>query len=340
MGRPKKINRLDYSQFLFNTQTNYTLTYFSDHIEEVSHDAINRYLKNEKLAPKLIWEHAKKDVIQVESGSIVFDNTVLDKTTGKKIETSKRQYSGQSKKVVNGIGIVNCVYVHPNGEFWVIDYRIYDPSCDGKTKIDHVRDMLHSAVYSKDLLFQYVLMDTWYATHNLMLLIDNLGKIFYCPIRTNRSVTRADILNKHQSITSIEWSEKELKSGIFLHLKGFPSGYYVMCFRIAVSSNRTDFVVTNDQTQNDSELVKDVYKLRWPIETFHREIKQLTGVQKCQCRNQRIQRNHIACSYLVWVCFQSSAKKTNTTVYKIKENLLSDYLKQKLSSPAYSMSFA
>ena len=150
-----KINptKLQYQDTLLNLL--YTLTYFSDHIEEVSHDAINRYLKNEKLAPKLIWEHAKKDVIQVESGSIVFDDTVLDKTTGKKIETSKRQYSGQSKKVVNGIGIVNCVYVHPNGEFWVIDYRIYDPSCDGKTKIDHVRDMLHSAVYSKDLLFQY-----------------------------------------------------------------------------------------------------------------------------------------------------------------------------------------
>ena len=95
----------------------------------------------------------------------------------------------------------------------------------------------------------------------------------------------------------------------------------MVCFRIAVSSNRTDLVVTNDQTQNDSELVKDVSKLRWPIETFHREIKPLTGVQKCQCRNQRIQRNHIAGSYLVEVYFKSIAKKTNTTVYKIKENL-------------------
>ena len=77
----------------------------------------------------------------------------------------------------------------------------------------------------------------------------------------------------------------------------------MVCFRIAVSSNRTDLVVTNNQTQNDSELVKDVSKLRWPIERFHREIKPLTGVQKCQCRNQRIQRNHIAGSYLVWVYF-------------------------------------
>jgi hypothetical protein len=32
---------------------------------------------------------------------------------------------------------------------------------------------------------------------------------------------------------------------------------------------------------------------------FHRELKQLTGVEACQCRKARIQRNHIACALLV-----------------------------------------
>lgn len=30
-------------------------------------------------------------------------------------------------------------------------------------------------------------------------------------------------------------------------------------------------------------------------------IKQLTGLEKCQCRKARIQSNHIACAILVWV---------------------------------------
>ncbi|WP_410526104.1 hypothetical protein [Rickettsia endosymbiont of Gonocerus acuteangulatus] len=33
---------------------------------------------------------------------------------------------------------------------------------------------------------------------------------------------------------------------------------------------------------------------------MHREIKQLTGIERCQCRKQRIQRNHISCAFLVW----------------------------------------
>lgn len=44
---------------------------------------------------------------------------------------------------------------------WVIDYRIYDPDHDGKTKLDHVRDMLNQIVDHKQLSFHAVLMDTW-----------------------------------------------------------------------------------------------------------------------------------------------------------------------------------
>jgi len=34
---------------------------------------------------------------------------------------------------------------------------------------------------------------------------------------------------------------------------------------------------------------------------FYRDIKQLTGIEKCQCRQQRFQRNPIACAVHVWV---------------------------------------
>ncbi|HAU1599276.1 TPA: transposase [Legionella pneumophila] len=36
--------------------------------------------------------------------------------------------------------------------------------------------------------------------------------------------------------------------------------------------------------------------IRWFVEQFHREVKQLTGIDKCQYRKQRIQRNqHCLC---------------------------------------------
>jgi len=44
---------------------------------------------------------------------------------------------------MEGIGVVTCVYVNPAmDQFWIIDYRIYDPDGDGKTKLVHVQEML------------------------------------------------------------------------------------------------------------------------------------------------------------------------------------------------------
>ena len=54
---------------------------------------------------------------------------------------------------------MTCVYVNPTlDQFWIIDYRIYDPEGDGKTKLDHVQDMLTHCVYQKQVLFRFVLM--------------------------------------------------------------------------------------------------------------------------------------------------------------------------------------
>ena len=92
----------------------------------------------------------------------------------------------------------------------------------------------------------------------------------------------------------------EKKNGALIHVKGFPKDMDVTLFQFTISTNRVDYIVTNDKIQKTSQTVQDAYSMRWVIENMHREIKQLTGIEKCQCRKQRIQRNHIACSFLVW----------------------------------------
>jgi IS4 transposase len=111
-------------------------------------------------------------------------------------------------------------------------------------------------------------------------------------------------------------------------------------FRVEVSTHRTDYVVTNDISQNSSSAVKEVCGWRWKIEQFHREAKQLTGLGKCQCRKARIQRNHIACAFLVWARLAQVARKTGDTLYRLKHSLLDTYLCWQLRFPIISMAFA
>ena len=107
-----------------------------------------------------------------------------------------------------------------------------------------------------------------------------------------------------------------------------------------VSSHRTDFVVTNDKAQDSTEVTQEVCGFRWKIEQLHRECKQLTGLEGCQCRKARIQRNHIGCSLLVWVGLNALATLARQTVYQLKHCLLDDYLCQQLKNPSLLITFA
>jgi hypothetical protein len=201
--------------------------------------------------------------------------------------------------VSKGIGVVTCVYVHPDtDQFWLIDYRIYDPEGDGKSKLDHVREMLTNVVYQKQLPVQAVLMDTWYATKDFMLFIESLSQIYYCPLKDNRQVDDSGSQQPYRRVDTLAWNAQDLAHGKRIKIKGFPKDHKVHLFRVEVSTRRTDFVVTNDLTQDSTEATQEACGFRWKIEQLHREGKQVTGLERCQCRKARIQRNHIGCAFL------------------------------------------
>lgn len=334
--------RLDYCQYLLVSQINYTITNYADHTpKQMSHDAINRYLREDRLTSRLVWEHARGQIQPSVHGFVIFDDTVLDKNFSHRIELVRLQFSGNAHGLIKGIGLVNCVYVNPEtGQYWVIDYRIYDPDRDGKSKLDHVKDMLTQIVQHKQLPFHAVLMDAWYATKDLMLFIDSVHKIYYCPLKDNRQVDDSGGLEPYRRVDELAWTNHDWAHGKIIKIKSFPKDYKVKLFRVAVATNRTDWVVTNDLARDSDTAVQEVCGMRWKIEQFHRELKQTTGIEKNQCRKARIQRNHIACAMLVWLRLTDLARKTKQTVYRIKHGLLDDYLCQQLKNPSVSMRFA
>lgn len=278
----QSFSRLDYCQYLLVSQVNYTLTNFADHSEAWSHDTINRYLKRERITPRLVWENTKSQVEADPYGYVLFDDTVLDKRHSFSIDLVRRQYSGNAKQVIKGIGVVSCIYVNPNTEqFWLIDYRIYAPDGDGKSKLDHVSEMLINLVHHKQLPFHGVLMDSWYAAKALLLLIESLAKIYYCPLRSNRQVDDSGGLAPYPRVDSLEWNKAEQTTGKTIKLKGFPNDHKVRLFRVEASTRRTDYIVTNDWTQESTAATQEACSYRWRIEQLHREGKQTTGLEHC-----------------------------------------------------------
>jgi hypothetical protein len=47
-------------------------------------------------------------------------------------------------------------------------------------------------------------MDSWYASQKLMAMIDNLGKIYYCPLKKNRLVDDTKGAEKYKQIEKVQ----------------------------------------------------------------------------------------------------------------------------------------
>ena len=229
--------------------------------------------------------------------------TYLDKKHSKKTETAKLHYSGNAKGVIRGIGVVTCLYYNPGcNKFWAIDYRIYDKDGDGQSKLDHLKSMLKNAIFSKKISFSTILMDAWYASVNSMYTIHDYGKIFYCPIKSNRLVSCIHPKYNHIPVKDLAWSEEDLQGGQRVHLWKTHKNFRVQLFRLT-ATNRTDLVVTNDLSPDSSDAVQIEHAMHWQVEELHRELKQTTGIQSCQCPHQAYPKKSYS------LCFASLGEK-------------------------------
>ena len=86
---------------------------------------------------------------------------------------------------------------------------------------------------------------------------------------------------------TLAWTETQATQGQLVHIKKFPKGHQVKVFRLASDSGRTDYIATNDLSQDDTKARRAKGRLRWKIEQLHRELKQTTGSGECQCRKHR-----------------------------------------------------
>ncbi len=213
------ITKRQYIEYLISTPANYTCANLAEHLEGVSHDAVSDYLAQAKSTARQLWEFVQPLLNDSEEAYLIVDDSVQDKRYSKQIELVRKQYSGAEGGLVRGIGVVNLVHTDgTEGNYYPIDYRIFAPQADNKTKNDHFRDMLINAVSNKRIRARRVLFDSWYASVNNLKLVVRLGLVFMTTLKNNRLVS----LSKESGyihLQDIEWSEQQLRRGITVKLK-------------------------------------------------------------------------------------------------------------------------
>ena len=212
-----------------------------------------------------------------------------------------------------------------------IDYRIYDKDTDGKTKNTHFCEML-SLAKKRGIKPNAVVTDAWYSSlnktsfeqnkfwtkqvlNNLKTIRDH-GWIWVTALKKNRKV------NKNESLSDLKIPDE----GLRVHLRGYG---WVTVFKFEAKNGRIDYVTINKENPTHDDIEK-IIKARWSIEVYHRELKQTCGIERCQARTGRAQRNHICMAILAWINKHRNRITRSITLYQQKWEIIKRGIAQEI----------
>ena len=147
-----------------------------------------------------------------------------------------------------------------DGDFWPIDYRIYHPDTDGKTKNDHFQEMFRRLITHKNIQARTVLFDSWYGSADNIKLIHRSDWTFFITLKSNRLVS-VDRDVGYQHLDELVFDQQDRASGIVVKLKEVP--FKVKLFKavrraIVTPDGRIDWIITNDLDHHVNRFVAEL----------------------------------------------------------------------------------
>ena len=322
MSAPK-VHPSDYIDFLIATPRAYSgmeaARVQPDQPDPPAHDAFTRLLTRLEPDPDTLWAESRTQ-LDPAAGVLVIDDSTLDKPNARSIALVTRHWSGKHHAVVNGINLVSLVWT--DGDRHIpCDYRVYDKA-DGRTKNDHFGDMIRTA-YARGFKPKCVLFDGWYSSLDNLKLIRACGWTWLTRLKSNRLVNL-----DHQGVRALK-DTAVAATGTEVWLPGYG---LVKVFGIVAPDGDIAYWATNDLGMTDLTRVQFA-GFSWAIEHYHRGIKQCTGIERCQCRSARAQRNHIGLALRAFLRFEAHCFATGVSWAEAKTAIIRDAVRAYLARP-------
>jgi hypothetical protein len=289
-----------------------------------AHDSFTRLLHRLEPDPDTLWAEVRP-LIRPDDGVLVIDDSTLDKPRAKHIALVAHHWSGNHHAVVRGINLITALW-SDGDRLYPTDYRVYHKAGDGKTKNDHFADLL-AAAHARGFRPRAVLFDGWYASVDNLKRVRGYGWVFVTRLKGNRQV-RID----HGEAAALE-SQPITAAGTVVWLPGYGE---VKVFRVVAPDGDTTHWATNDLGMGEPTRLM-FGELSWSIEEYHRGLKQFTGVERCQVRAERGQRNHIGCAIRAFVRLEYHRFTTGVSWFEAKWSIVREAVRRYLEQPLYRL---
>ena len=339
----KKTDLLDlYSDYLISSFGQVTATGLSQLVGgSVSHDQVTRLLAGEKHTSSDLWRVVKPYVRQMQSpeGVLIFDDSIAEKPYSDENDIVCWHYDHTSGRVVKGINFMSALYYShalalPVGFSLIAKTEQYVDKKDGKlkrrspiSKNEYFRQMLQQAI-ANQLPFGYVLNDVWYASaENMRLIKQDLHKDFVMPVKSNRKLALSQADQQPRRFVRVDTLTLEPNVTYTIYLEGvdFPLLLVKQVFANEDGSQGILYLVTSDTTLTFDGLTA-LYRKRWPVEPYHKSLKQNASLEKSPAHTVVTQSNHFFASLCSYIKLEMLKLSTQTNHFALKLKLYSNAL--------------
>lgn len=323
---PPKVDELDYIHFLVAAQKVFSTVEAakvrSGEEAAPAHDAYTRLLQRVPPDSQALWLEVEP-FVEKEQGTLVIDDSTLDKPYAHKMGLVTSHWSGKHGRVVLGINLISLLWT--NGQARLpCDFRIYNKQEDGLTKNDHFRQML-SAAAKRGFSPQLVAFDSWYASLENLKLVRDTGWHWLTQLKSNRLVNADGSGNRPISAWFIP------PHGRKVHLKGYG---WIKVFKTVAKNGDFEYWATSNLEMKIEQCAFHALDA-WQIEVYHQGLKQNTGIERGQFRRTISQMNHIALAIRAYVRLEVFRLKTGTSWFDAKQAIIRDAIRSYLAVPRY-----
>lgn len=265
--------------------------------DEKNSSALSRILTEAKFEKESFEKRYLKKIRFLFRGLDIYlliDDTLVERN-GKFIEEAQKHFDHSTNGYIQGHQFFTAILYTPVLQLPIFP-ELYSKNTD--SKIEMANKLVSKLAYTK-IHIHTVLFDSWYSDKNLIKTCLKTKSRVICTIKTNRNVkifrarkyTTLSLISKQTRVKKLHeckigdktydtWSEEA-------HLNKLP------LMRLVISHERTDGKLSDRTAHlistNPKDTVKEIlqtYKIRWHIETYHRDIKQNLGFAKAFFRKK------------------------------------------------------
>ncbi len=270
-------------------------------IEEKHHSAISRVLASSQFGASKLEERYLKKIsyyLRYSKKYLLFDDT-LNIRNGKHIEETKLHHNHTDNNFVTGHQYFTAI-IHTKILQLPLFPKLYSDFTE--SKIEMARDCVDKVI--KHIGVDCVLFDSWYSDKKLIKKCITKNIKVICTIKTNRKIStrkgnweKLSVFSKEQifgnKLELIDDCKYQINEHI-VKLNGIPNIKLLISKMWDYKRKRwllPFHLISTDKRDSTVKIIRE-YSYRWFIETYHRDIKQNLGFNKCQARKKEVIVSH------------------------------------------------